>query len=141
MSRFGVDAAAAPRERRDEQRRAEPGDESDAGRSGRGHAGKNGDRDRGRGGGAHAGEIRIDERIAQHALQHRSAERQRRADGCADADARQAQLPDDRVEDTPVRADARARRRSVARRKRRAADQQARAARGDREQRRSATSA
>ena len=93
-------------------------------------AGEDGDGDgRGRGG-ADAGEIWIDQRVAQHALHDRPAERQRRADRRAHADAWKAQLPDDRVQHARA-AGMRERSGNLLERQRRAADEQARAARDD----------
>ncbi len=57
---------------------------------------RDGNRRRSRG--ADAREVRIDERIAQHALQERAAERKRCAHRCGDADAGQSKLPNDRVQ-------------------------------------------
>ncbi len=109
---------------------ANPADETDqrhcAGRDAREHR----DCDRGGRRRADAGEIRIDERIAQHALQQRTAERERRADGRGDADARKAQLPHDRFHDARAMR-VRERIRDLRKRQRGAADEHTRRARSD----------
>ncbi len=46
---------------------------------------------------ANAGEIRVDQWIAQHALQHRAADGQTRSDDGGDAHARKPQIPDDAI--------------------------------------------
>jgi len=129
---IGVDAAAPSRKRRDENCRSKARDETGERSDRCSRSGQYRDCDRRRRRRADAGEIRIDQRIAEHPLKDRAAERERGADSCSDADARQAQLPNDRVEDAwSVRMCERGR--DLPDRERRRADEQACRSRDQRE--------
>ena len=85
--------------------------------------------------GADAGEVRIHQRIAQHALQQRTAHRQTGTDDGGDTHARQSQIPHDAIDNAGTGTSGRT---NLAATKGRAADQQADCRRAEREQRKAA---
>lgn len=131
---IGIDAVPSARQRRNEERSTEARGKSDRWGRGCGDSGENGQRDGSRRTRADTGEVRVDERIAQHALQHRAGKRQRGSDGSGDADARQTQLPNDGRERSGCMR-MRQRRDDVTSRDLRSTDEQAEAGASERKER------